>query len=67
MPQKIFVTRTDWIAVSRIVSEKLGRKYPSSYCREVARGVRNSAPLEKELRAMNLMEAAPKTPQRVAA
>lgn len=56
MPSEIFATRISWVAVARIVSEKLGRKYSASYCREVAVGFRTSSILEPILRELGAMQ-----------
>lgn len=56
MPADILATRIDWVAVTRIVSDRLGKKYAASYCRDIARGMRNSAPVEPILRELGVMQ-----------
>jgi len=55
MLKEITATRISWVAVARIASQKLGRKYSANYCREVATGFRSSAPLEPILRKLGVM------------
>lgn len=59
MSADILATRIDWVAVARIASQKAqnGKKYSASYCRDVARGMRNSGPLEPILQELGVMQA----------
>lgn len=56
MSAEIIATRIDWVAVARITSARLGKKYAANYVRDIARGARNSGPVEPILRELGVMQ-----------
>lgn len=59
MNEALTTNRLNWVAIARIASQKLGRKYSANYCREVATRFRSSAPLEPILCELGVMKEMP--------